>query len=174
LEKRLNYLYFGELTAIIMFIFVSYLVNSAFPNLQLYSLYSFWISFFLLEFLLLQGAIYWYSKLKRLKVENSSLTPVWIVRQLKRLKIINILIVFVSIAMFVIDFVQFYSSLPREGLVIAAFIYIFAVLEFINYFYIQLSYDNISDIKYLMKTKKLKQSCISKDFQRILSNEGMN
>ena len=168
MEKRLSYLYSGELSATILFIFVSYYVDRAFPNLQLYSLYSFWISFFLLEFLLLQGTIYWYSKLKRLRIENISMTPVWIVRLLKRLKLINIILVFVSIVMFVIDFLQFYSSLPIKGLIIAAFIYIFAVLEFINYFYIQLSYDNISDIKYLLKTKKLKQSCIRKDFQRIL------
>ncbi|MGE7111471.1 general stress protein [Lysinibacillus sp. NPDC047702] len=168
LEKRLSYLYSGELSATILFIFVSYYVDRAFPNLQLYSLYSFWISFFLLEFLLLQGTIYWYSKLKRLRIENMSMTPVWIVRLLKRLKLINIILVFVSIVMFVIDFVQFYSSLPIKGLITTVFIYIFAVLEFINYFYIQLSYDNISDIKYLLKTKKLKQSCIRKDFQRIL------
>lgn len=151
-----------------MFIFVSFLANRTFPNLQLYSLYSVWISFFLLEILLLQGTIYWYSKLKRLRIENTSMTPVWIVRLLKRLKIINIILIFVSIVMFVIDYVQFHSSLPIKGLITAAFIYIFAVLEFINYFYIQLSYDNISDIKYLLKTKKLKQSCIRKDFQRIL------
>ncbi|MEH6943133.1 general stress protein, partial [Bacillus sp. JJ722] len=29
------------------------------------------------------------------------------------------------------------------------------------------SYDNSSDIKYLLKNKKLKQSCISKDFKRL-------
>ncbi|MEH7148493.1 general stress protein, partial [Priestia megaterium] len=33
---------------------------------------------------------------------------------------------------------------------------------------IQLSYDNISDIKYLLKSKKLKQSCMNKDFKRTL------
>jgi len=168
LEKRLTYLFSGELTAIILFIFLSYLVNRAYPDLQLYSLYSFWVSFFLLEILLLQGTIYWHSKLKRLRVENTSMTPVRIVRQLKRFKKINIILVVVSMIMFVIDYVRFYSSLPIEGLEITAFIFIFAVLEFINYFYIQLSYDNISDIKYLLKTKKLKQSCIRKDFHRML------
>lgn len=67
LEKRLSYLYTGELFSIITFIFTSYLLNHAYPTLHLYSLYSFWVSFLLLEFILLQGTIYWYVKWKRLK-----------------------------------------------------------------------------------------------------------
>lgn len=50
LEKRLAYLYSGELFSIITFVPVSFLLNYALPNLQLYSLYSFWVSFILLEF----------------------------------------------------------------------------------------------------------------------------
>ncbi|MGV2485267.1 UNVERIFIED_CONTAM: general stress protein, partial [Bacillus mycoides] len=74
LEKRLSYLYTGELFSVITFIFTSYLLNYAYPTLHLYSLFSFWISFLLLEFILLQGAIYWYVKRKRLKKEKTSIT----------------------------------------------------------------------------------------------------
>ena len=81
LETRLAYLYSGELFSLIMFVPTSYLINYAFPNLQLYSLYSFWVSFILLEFLLLQGTIYWYIKLKRLRNENNPITPIKVVRQ---------------------------------------------------------------------------------------------
>ena len=31
----------------------------------------------------------------------------------------------------------------------------------------QLSYDNSSDIRYLLKSKRLKQACLSKDFERV-------
>lgn len=168
LEKRLLYLYSGELSSIIVFVFVSYLFNYAYPNLQLYSLYSFWLSFILLEWLLLQGTIYWYVKLKRLRNENTSITPIKIVRQLHCLKTLNIVMMITTIIAFIFDFIKWYPSLPLGGLSIALFIYIFAILEFINYFYIQLSYDNISDIKYLLKSKKLKKSCMNKDFKRIL------
>ncbi|MER1987397.1 MAG: general stress protein [Solibacillus sp.] len=167
LEKRLSYLYTGESFAIVMFVFLSYLLNITYPELRLYSLYSFWVSFFLLEFLLLQGTVYWYAKWKRLKRENTPRTPIHVVRKLKSLEKINIGLIIVSLIMFGIDFLKWYPSLPLGGLLIAGFIYVFAVLEYVNYFYIQISYDNISDIKSLLKSKRLKQSCINKDFSRI-------
>ncbi|AMM95736.1 general stress protein (plasmid) [Peribacillus simplex] len=163
LEKRLAYLYKGERNAIIVFIVISYLYNFVFPSIQLYSLFSFWTSFLLLEFILLQGTIYWYKKWNRLRKENTPITPIQTVKQLRRLKKINIILIAISLLAFAIDFSKWYPSLPVLGLSIAGFICIFAVLEYINYFHIQLSYDNISDIKYLLKTKRLKQACISKD-----------
>ena len=166
LENRLAYLYSGELFSIITFIPTSYLINYAFPNLHLYSLYSFWISFILLAFLLLQGTIYWYVKLKRLRKGNNPTTPIRVVRQLHSLKTVNMIIIVITIIVFAFDFIRLYPSLPIGGLTIAFFIYIFAILEFINYFYIQLSY-NISSIKDLLRNRKLKTSCINKDFKRI-------
>ena len=168
LEKRLTYLYTGELSSLIIFVFVSYLINYAYPNLQLYSLYSFWLSFILLECLLLQGTVYWYVKLKRLRNEKISITPVKIVRQLHRLKTLNIALIIIPIIAFTVDFIKWYPSFPLGGMLIAFFIYLFAGLEYINYYYIQLSYDNISDIKYLLKRKKWKLSCIKKDINRFL------
>ncbi|WP_431030190.1 general stress protein [Lysinibacillus sp. LZ02] len=167
LEKRLAYLYSGELASVVVFVFISYLFNYAYPNLQLYSLYSFWASFILLELLLLQGTIYWYAKLKRLRNENTATPPIKLVRQLHLCKTLNIILIILPIIAFTFDIIKGYPSLPLGGLAIAFFIYIFAVLEYINYFYIQLSYDNSSDIRHLLKNKKLKQSCMNKDFKRI-------
>lgn len=168
LEKRLAYLYSGELVSLVLFVILSYAANYLYPTLQLYSLYSFWISFVFLELLLLQGTFYWYIKLKRLRKENISITPMKIVRQLHHLKILNISLIFISLIAFIVDFIKWYPSFPLGGLQISFFIYIFAVLEYINYFYIQISYDNISDMKYLLKSKKLKRSCMNKDFKRNL------
>ncbi|PEE43638.1 general stress protein [Bacillus pseudomycoides] len=168
IEKRLFYLYTGELFSIISFVFLSYLINYVYPKLHLYSLYSFWISFLLLEFLLLQGTVYWYVKWKRLKKEKTSITPVWIVQRLKNLQKVNVGMMIAGLIMFVIDFFYWYPLLPLGGLSIAGFIYVFALFEYINYYYVQLSYDNISDIKYLVKSKRLKQASINKDFKRIL------
>ena len=167
IEKRLSYLYTGESMAVVSFIMVSFLLNKTYPQLQLYSLASFWFSFFLLEFLLVQGSIYWYSKWRRLKSENTSATPIRMVQRLKKVQQWNIGLMIVPFFMFVIDLLQWYPSLPIGGLSISGFIYIFAILEYINYFHIQLSYDNSSDIKYLLKSKRLKQACLSKDFERI-------
>ncbi|MGG1764330.1 general stress protein, partial [Parageobacillus toebii] len=54
---------------------------------------------------------------------------------------------------------------------IAGCIYIFAVIEYINYFYIQLSYDNISDIKFLVQTKRLKKAALAKELERIMQSK---
>lgn len=79
IEKRLSYLYKGELFAVINFVPLSFLINTVYPKLYLYSLSSFWISFLLLEFLLLQGTVYWYVKRKRLKREKTSITLIWVI-----------------------------------------------------------------------------------------------
>lgn len=167
LEKRLASLCYGELISIIIFIPVSYLVNHTYPNLQLYSLLSFWLSFILLEFLLLQGTTYWYVKLKRLKNENNSTTPINIVQKFYYLKTVNMILIVLALVAFALDFVKWYPTLPLGGLILSFLIYLFAVLEFVNYFYIQLSYDNKSDIRNLLNRKKLKPSSMNKDFKRI-------
>ncbi|KGR76165.1 hypothetical protein [Ureibacillus sinduriensis] len=168
LERRLSYLYSGEFSSVIIFVFVSYIVNAAFPELQLYSLYSFWAAFFLLEWLLIQGTIYWYAKLKRLRKENISTTPTKIVRLLQRFKVMNVFIIFTVVIAFIFDVIQWYPSLPVGGLVTVLLIYVFAILEYINYFYIQLSYNSIYDIKRILKNRKWKTSSLKKDMKRLL------
>lgn len=166
-ERRLSYLYTGESVAVISFIILSFLLNRVYPQLQLYSLASFWLSFLFLELLLVQGSVYWYSKWRRLKSEHTSVTPIRMVQRFQKVQKWNIVLIIVPPFMFVIDFFRLYPSLPIGGLSISGFIYIFAILEYINYFHIQLSYDNSSDIKYLLKSKRLKQACLSKDFERV-------
>lgn len=168
LFKRFSYLYTGELMSVVMFIVVFFLLNKVYPQLRLYSLTSFWISFFLLEFLLVQGSIYWYAKWKILKKENTTVTPIQVVKRFKNLKKFNIGLIIITMFIFAFDFLKLYPSLPLGSLGIAGFIYIFAILEYINYFHFQLSYDNLSDIKYLLRSKRLKQSCLSRDFDSMV------
>lgn len=157
--------------SLIMFVFISYLVNYTYPDLHLYSLFSFWSSFLLLEFILLQGSIYWFVKWKRLKRENTSVAPIRLVQRLWVSKKWNLGMITVIPGAFVADCMIWHPAVPL-GLVIAGFIYIFAILEYINYFHIQLSYDNRSDINSLKQTKRLKQACLSKDFKRLENFDG--
>lgn len=168
LLKRFSYLYTGELMSVVMFIVVFFLLNKVYPQLRLYSIASFWISFFLLEFLLVQGSMYWYVKWRRLKKENTTVTPMQTVKNFKNLNKTNIGLIIITMFIFAFDFFKWYQSLPLGSLGIAGFIYIFSVLEYINYFHFQLSYDNLSDIKYLLRSKRLKQSCLSRDFDSIV------
>ncbi|KAF0823049.1 hypothetical protein KIS1582_3195 [Cytobacillus firmus] len=127
------------------------MVNYAYPDLHLYSLFSFWSSFLLLEFLLLQGSIYWFVKWKRLKKENTAAAPIRLIKQLRAIKKWNIAIIIIIPAAFIADYYMWQPS-TSQGLTIAAFIYIFAILEYVNYFHIQLSYDNRSDINSLKQS----------------------
>lgn len=167
LEKRFKYLYTGELFSVFGFLIASWCVNKAYSNLKLYSLSSFWFALILLEIILLQGVLFWYSKYRQLQKENSTVTPINVVRLLRRLQKLNIVIIIAILFFFTIDFIRFNQSLPIGGIKISVFIYLFAILEYINYFHIQLSYDNSSDIKYLFTNKKLKRAILNKDFERL-------
>ncbi|EWG11278.1 hypothetical protein [Cytobacillus firmus] len=164
--KRLSYLFTGESISLIIFVSISYLVNYTFPDLHLYSLFSFWSSFLLLEFILLQGSIYWFVKWKRLKRENTSVAPMRLVLWLRVSNKWNLGMITGIPCAFVADYMIWHPAFPL-GLVIAGFIYVFAILEYINYFHIQLSYDNRSDINSLKQTKRFKQACLSKEFKRL-------
>ncbi len=166
LEKRFVFLYTGETTSIVVFFFVSLLWHLSFPNLQLYHLLSFWSSFLLLIFLLLQGSYYWYSKRKRLKSERITITPIRVVQLLSKLDKWNVIWMILVPLTFGIDIYIWYPDLPI-GIALALFIYLFSILEYINYFHLQLSYDNLPEIRDLLKTKKLKKASLRKDFERL-------
>lgn len=171
MERRLMSLCVGELIAILLFIPVSYLINQASPELHLYQLVSFWYAFILLIIFLLQGSYYWFSKLQRLKKEKTSATPVAVVRLLARFKVINIVLLVIGIAPFIIDIARFADDLPKTGIGIAFCIYAFTILEFINYYYVQLSYDRMSEILRQLKRRQLKPSSLRKDMQRLKKSQ---
>ncbi|MDQ0232027.1 general stress protein [Metabacillus malikii] len=167
LAKRLSYLYTGELTATIAFIFLSILVHFTYPSLHLYHLISFCVSFFFLEFLLIQGTFYWYTKWKRLKHENTSITPIEVVKRMKGFMKWNVLFIIITPFTFIVDYLRFSDRLPFNGFLLVGFIYLFAILEYINYYYYQLMYDNQDDLAHLKRTKRLKRASLSKDFDRL-------
>ncbi len=169
LLKRFLYLFTGEILSVIVFLVLIFLLEKSYPQLRLYSLTFFWSSFFLLDFLLVQGSMYWFGKWKILKKENSTVTPVRVIKGFKNLKKLNICLLIVSIFALVFDFLRSYPLVPLVSLGIACFIYVFAILEYINYFHFQLSYKSLSDIRHLLKSKRLKKSCLSKDFASMVN-----
>lgn len=116
IENRLKYLYSGELAAVISFVILSVLVNHNYPDLKLYSLFSFWTAFLLLEFLLLQGTLYWYIKLKRFRDEKTFITPTYVVHKLIKLRKVNVLLIVIPLLAFIYDFLRLHSPLPIGGL----------------------------------------------------------
>lgn len=54
------------------------------------------------------------------------------------------------------------DNLP--DLIIRSLLFLLAVLEYINYFHLQLMYDNQKDLAYLMRYKRLKQGVIAREY----------
>lgn len=59
------------------------------------------------------------------------------------------------------------THIPPHTTALSIAIYVFALLEYVNYFHVQLSYDNASDIRYLQQHKRLKVASLKRDFKRL-------
>lgn len=131
LEKRLVYLFTGEFFAIIVFNFV-YFYHAINPNNR----YSLIYVFFILNFILLQGGFYWFVKWRSLKSKKIIFPNLH--KFLDVLKKINLTLIYIApiillIDIFVLERVSFWTVL------LTVFIYVFAIVEYINYFHIQLT-----------------------------------
>ncbi|MGL6101949.1 MAG: general stress protein, partial [Exiguobacterium acetylicum] len=82
-------------------------------------------------------------------------------------RVINLALIVLTACAFGIDWMRFRSELPVSGTQLALLLYVFAILEYINYFHIQLMYDNRSDVQYLIQNRRLKRSALNKDMQRL-------
>ena len=103
--------------------------------------------------LLIEGSYLWFSISKRLRLKGEH-NFIKVFRALRKL---NFLLFTLIIT--VISFNPF--SGPFDRIVTAAFI-LLAILEYINYFEIQLMYDNENDKKYLRQYKRLKVAKLKK------------
>ena len=144
-KKQLLSLATGELAAVIVFIFVyrSFSLGKA----------SF-IVFSFLIFILLQGSLYWFYRYT-LVVYQKKVHSI-VIQLLKTLKILNLITLFgVIVAIPVIQ-------TDIKDLLFAIAIFLFGVIEYINYYWYRLSYGKSGfNIKTLWNTG-LKKSSISK------------
>ncbi|CRK84999.1 hypothetical protein [Neobacillus massiliamazoniensis] len=169
-EKKLLKLFTGELSATIIFALVwiefLQLYRWTVPYLTSFSsLYA----FALLEFILLQGSYYWFLKLKQTKRKDYSHLPY---RQLKIFAVfrgfnlfligIGIIIMIYQLVVFPIEFFWF------------VFLYFFAIIEYINYYHIRLSYQSIDEIKELIRQKELRSSKLAKELKTFNNSQKNN
>jgi hypothetical protein len=158
-KKKLGSLYTGELLAVFTFAFIWILYIQLFEwSVPYLTSYSSLYAFALLEFILLQGSCYWYLKLKQ--VQQNDFTPLSdsqlkIFLNLKRLNSGLIIIgVFVLIYQIVTKPIELYWFV---------FVFLFAVIEHINYYYVRLSYQTAEDLKELKRQKGFRKSRLAKE-----------
>ena len=120
-------------------------------------------SMFVICAILAQGVYYWHLKLQTIN-KNSSALPAYFYKIFSFFKWADVillslylLLVFLSRITTRVDFhVSIWSNL----------LFLFAILEYINYYHYQLSHDNLNDIRYLLKYKKIRKSPLSMDMKQ--------
>lgn len=131
LEKRLVYLFTGEFFAIIAFNFV-YFYHVVNQN----NSYSLIYVFFILNFILLQGVFYWFVKWRSLKSKRIIFPNLH--KFLYVLKKINHTLICIAPIILLIDIFVLERVLFSRFL-LTMFIYVFTIVEYINYYHIQLT-----------------------------------
>ena len=135
----------GELAAVVVFIFVSRLLNFGTAA---------WAAFSYLIFILLQGSMYWFYRYSLIRKKREVHPHVIRILSIARMLNLIILVVIGLSAPFVRN--------STGELIIAAVIFLFGVVEYINYYWYRLSYGKSGFNIRLLLNKGLKKSSISK------------
>ena len=162
LIKRFKNQYLMEMShAFITFpLMMVYLIfNNSFQNI-LFLVYGLFIAIFVL----IQGQYYWKLKLYRLKEKPFDQEKN--LKLFKKAKTINIyLILFIPIVFGIQMYLNGWEIIPENLMLWGIIANIFGILEHINYYNRQLMHDNLADIEYLKRNKKLKIASLAKDLK---------
>jgi len=145
LKKQLLNLAIGEFVALCTFIFIYRLLNLGMAS---------FIAFSYLIFILLQGSMYWfYRYILIIKRKNVGL---------KAIKFLRFLIWLNMILLVVISMIIPIIKNGNKDLIIAIGLFLFGIIEYINYYWYRLSYGKSRfNIKILLNTG-FKKSSINK------------
>ncbi len=112
--------------------------------------------------ILFQGQHYW--KLKLFRLTQKEFNQNYNIYLFKRFKKTNIVLIwFIPVVLLIQLFLFDWTIKPENLFVWAIIANIFGILEHINYYHRQLMIDNIYDLKYLIRNKKLKIASLKKD-----------
>lgn len=160
LIKRLKSYYpMEKLHAFVTFPFIAIylLLKNSFSDI-LFLLYGLLICIVIL----IQGQHYW--KLKLYRLLNKSFNQEKNITIFKKCKKLNVwLIACIPIVFGIQISLNNWRIIPENLMLWAILVNIFGVLEHINYYVYQLMIDNSSDVKYLIRNKKLKIASLAKD-----------
>ena len=157
IKQKLYSLASGELVALAVFwlnffLFKKYLVT---PQAQIVIAYP----LLLVSLILLQGSLYWWILIKRLRKPNFAIKQTGPIYGL--LRQVDLILLALSIPLILIEFNSWPVSL------IAIVLWLFALIEWINYFHWQLSY-SLNPLVLLSKVAKwkLRKSKIAKEIEK--------
>ena len=157
IKQELTKLWTGELFAVIsfwicFFIFKKWLINTKMLISVIYPLT-------VLSLILIQGSIYWLILLKRLSTPQFAITNTRKIYSI--LKIVDFLLLCLGIPIIILNYVN------ATVMISAIFILAFAVIEWINYYKIRLSYSyNPLVLLKHIKNGKLSKSRLAREISK--------
>ncbi len=115
-------------------------------------------------FILYQGQHYW--KLKLYRLTNKVFGQQKNLNFFRRSKKINLYLIILMPLVFLVQlYLSDWTIKPENLLLWAILANVFAILEHINYYFIQLSIDNAADVNYVRTHKRLKKASLAKDLR---------
>ena len=157
IKQKLYSLASGELVALAVFWLNFFLFQQWLPTPQ--ALIAIAYPLLLVSLILLQGSLYWWILIKRLRKPNFAIKQTGRIYGL--LRQIDLILLALGIPVILIKF----SSWPVSLIAIA--IWLFALIEWVNYFHWQLSY-SLNPLVLLSKVakRKLRKSKIAKEIDK--------
>ena len=159
LKKKLINLASGELVAVLVFWLNFFLLKKWIFTTEAFISISF--SLFLLTFILIQGSVFWWILIKR--ISNPGFAEKYTGRIYKIFKKVDLILLAVGI------FVILLNHGEVSTFIISFAIWMFALIEWVNYYQLQLSYSlNPAVLWRYIRHGKLKKSKIAKEIEKIL------
>lgn len=159
LKKKLINLASGELVAVLVFWMNFFLLKKWILTTKAFISISF--SLFLLTFILIQGSVFWWILIKR--ISNPGFAEKNTGMIYKILKKLDFILLAVGIFVILLSHGEF------STFIISFSIWMFALIEWINYYLLQLSYSlNPAVLWRYIRLGKLKKSKIAKEIEKIL------
>lgn len=162
-RKKLFQLFTGELAATISFAFLWLLYLQMFESVYSYlTSFSTLFAFGLLEFISCQGSYYWFLKWRQVINKNYLNLPNKQLRLFTAFKRINLAFIAVGVIILIYEFMS--VSVVFNWFL---FLFLFAIIEHVNYYHIRLSYLSIDELRDFFRQKKLRRSKLANELKQI-------
>ena len=159
MKQKLTSLATGELVAVLVFWMNFFLLKKWILTTGALISISISFSLFVLSFILIQGSVFWWILIKR--ISNPRFAERYIGKIYRILKILDLILLGVGALIIILNYSEFPTS------IISLAIWFFAVIEWMNYFKLQLSYSLNPAVllKYILQ-RKLWKSKIAKEIEK--------
>ena len=153
MKQKLTNLAVGELVAVVVFWINFFLFKKLITTTK--SLISISFSLFILSFILVQGSIFWCILIKR--ISKPGFAVKYTGKIYNKLKILDVILLYIGVPVIILNYSTFFT------MIVSFAIWIFDVIEWVNYYKLQLSYslNPVVLLKYILQRKLRKSKIVN-------------